>query len=101
MRTGVPGGRFVASGTGSVSGVHGVGGMKTGSSGGGGGMRQSRDCVPHGAVASGGAMRTGMAVGVGDIVVMEFLLPTLIWTQKNLTVILLSMQLFQPIKSKI
>ena len=26
-------------------------------------MRQSRDCVPHGAVASGGAMRSGMAVG--------------------------------------
>ena len=62
MRTGVPGGGFVASSTGSVSGVHGVGGMKTGFSGGGGGMRQSHDCVPHGAVASGGAMRTGMAV---------------------------------------
>ena len=63
MRTGVPGGGFVVSGTGSVSGVHGGGGMKTGFSGGGGGMRQSRDCVPHGAVAGGGAMRTGMAVG--------------------------------------
>ena len=63
MRTGVPGGGFVVSGTGSVSGVHGGGDMKTGFSGGGGEMLQSRDCVPHGAVAGGGMMRTGMAVG--------------------------------------
>ena len=62
MRTGVPSGGFVASSTGSVSGVHGVGGMKTGFSGGGGGMRRSRDIVPNGAVAGGGAMRTGMTV---------------------------------------
>ena len=62
MRTGVPGGGFVVGVTGSVSGVHSGGGMKTGFSGGGGGMQQSHDCVPHGAVASGGAMRTGMAV---------------------------------------
>ena len=39
--------------------------MKTGFSGGGGGMRLSRDCVPHDAVAGGGAMKTGMAVGGG------------------------------------
>ena len=58
MRTGVPGGGFVVSGTGSVSGVPGGGGMKTGFSGGGGGMRQSRDGVPHGAVASRSVMRT-------------------------------------------
>ena len=59
MRTGVPGGGFVVSGTGSVSGVPGRGGMKTGfSGGGGGGMQQSHDGVPHGAVASGGVMRT-------------------------------------------
>ena len=63
MRTGVPGSGFVVSGTGSVSGVPGGGGMKTGFSGGGGGMLQNRDHVPHGAVASGGAMRTRMAVG--------------------------------------
>ena len=62
MRTGVPGGGFVVSGTGSVSGVHSGGGMKIGFSGGGGGMQQSCDCVPHGAVASGGVMRNGMAV---------------------------------------
>ena len=62
MRTGVPGGGFVVGSTGSVSGVHGGGGMKTEFSGGGGGMRQNHDCVPHGAVAGGGAMRTGMAV---------------------------------------
>ena len=61
MRTGVPGSGFVVSGTGSVSGVLGGGGMKTGFSG-GGGMLQSCDGVPHGAVASGGAMRNGMAV---------------------------------------
>ena len=63
MRTGVPGGGFVVSSTGSVSGVHSGGGMKTGFSGGGGGMQQSHDCVPHGAVAGGGAMRTRMAFG--------------------------------------
>ena len=63
MRTGVPGGGFVVSSTGSVSGVSSGGRMKTGFSGGGVGMLQSRDGVPHGAVASGGAMRTGMAVG--------------------------------------
>ena len=53
IRTGVPGGGFVVSGTGSVSGVHCGGGKKTGFSG-GGGMQQSSDCVPHGAVAGGG-----------------------------------------------
>ena len=63
MRTGVPGSGFVVSGTGSVSGVPSGGGMKTGFSGGGGGMPQSHDGVPHGAVAGGGVMRTGMAVG--------------------------------------
>ena len=65
MRTGVPGGGFVVSCTGSVSGAPGGGGMKTGFSGGGSGMRQSYDCVSHGAVASGGAMRTGMQVWGG------------------------------------
>ena len=63
IRTGVPGSGFVVSGTGSVSGVPIGGGMKTGFSGGGGGMLQSCDGVPHVAVASGGVMRTGMAVG--------------------------------------
>ena len=63
MRTGVPGSGFVVSGTGSVSGVPSAGGMKAGFSGGGGGMLQSHDGVPHGAVAGGGVMRTGMAVG--------------------------------------
>ena len=60
--TGVPGSGFFVGGTGSESGVPSGGGMKTVFSGGGVRMQQSGDGVPHGAVAGGGVMRTGMAV---------------------------------------
>ena len=53
---------FLVGGTGSLSGAPGGSRMKTVFSSGAGGMWQSGVGVPHGAVASGGGMRTWMAV---------------------------------------